>query len=56
VQILRTYVRQQDAEQLQVEMDTARADIAAIVPEVHERLPDLPPPARFENPEQTRFR
>ena len=56
VQILRTYVRQRDAEQLQVEMDAAAADIAAIVPEVRERLPDLPPPARFEDPEQARFR
>jgi DNA-binding CsgD family transcriptional regulator len=37
-------------------MSTGAADIATIVPEVREQLPDLPLPLRFEDPEQARFR
>jgi predicted ATPase len=37
-------------------MGVGAADIAAIVPEVRERLPNLPLPLRFEDPEQSRFR
>jgi DNA-binding NarL/FixJ family response regulator len=37
-------------------MGAGAADIAVIVPEVRERLPDLLPPRRFEDPEQARFR
>jgi DNA-binding CsgD family transcriptional regulator/tetratricopeptide (TPR) repeat protein len=56
VQIIRAYVRERDGAQLRAEMGAGAADIAAIVPEVRERLPDLPLPLRFEDPEQARFR
>src|SRR5262245_7246919 len=56
VQIVRAYVRERDVAQLRTEMGTGAADIAAIVPEVRERLSDLPLPLRFEDPEQARFR
>jgi predicted ATPase len=56
VQIVRAYVRERDVAQLRAEMGAGAADIAAIVPEVRERLPDLPLPLRFEDPEQARFR
>jgi predicted ATPase len=56
VQIVRAYIRERDVAQLRVEMGTGAADIATIVPEVRERLPDLPLPLRFEDPEQARFR
>ncbi len=56
VQIIRAYVRERDVAQLRAEMGAGAADIAAIVPEVRERLPDLPLPLRFEDPEQARFR
>jgi predicted ATPase len=56
VQILRTYVRTRNPAQLGSEMGAGAADIAAIVPEVRERLPDLPTPPRFADPEQARFR
>jgi DNA-binding CsgD family transcriptional regulator len=56
VQLLRAYVRERQAERVQVEMGAGAADIATIVPEVRERLPDLPPPTHFDDPEQARFR
>ena len=56
VQIIRAYVRERDVAQLRAEMGAGAADIAAIVPEVREQLPDLPLPLRFEDPEQARFR
>ena len=56
VQIIRAYVRARDITQLHAEMGAGAADIAALVPEVRERLPDLPLPLRFEDPEQARFR
>ena len=56
VQIIRAYVRERDVAQLRAEMGAGAADIAAIVPEVGERLPNLPLPLRFEDPEQARFR
>ena len=56
VQILRAYVRERDTEQVQAEMGVGAADIATVVPEIRQRWPDLPPPRRFEDPEQARFR
>jgi DNA-binding CsgD family transcriptional regulator len=56
VQIVRAYIRERDVAQLRAEMGSGAADIAAIVPEVRERLPDLPLPLRFEDPEQARLR
>ena len=56
VQILRAYMRGRDVDQLRTEMGAGAVDIAAIVPEVREQLPDFPMPPHFEDPEQARFR
>src|SRR5262249_48949033 len=45
VQIIRTYVHERDAESVRSEMGPGAADIAQVVSEVRERLPDLAPPA-----------
>ncbi|HLF05323.1 MAG TPA: AAA family ATPase [Dehalococcoidia bacterium] len=55
LQPLRAYVHQQDAGQLRSEMGPGAAEIAEIVSDVKERLPDLKPPPQLE-PEQARFR
>ena len=47
VQAIRSYVREREPEQLRSEMGAGAADIAEIVSDVRERLPDLEhPPAR----------
>ena len=56
VQIIRTYVRDCEPEKMRVEMGTGAGDIAELVPEVKERLPDVQPPPPLESPEQARFR
>ena len=56
VQIVRTYVRDCDAEQLHTAMGAGAADIADMAPEVREHLSDLPLPPRLDDPEQARFR
>ncbi|MCI0824856.1 MAG: protein kinase, partial [Chloroflexi bacterium] len=55
VQAIRSYVRQRDPEQLRSEMGAGAADIAEVVSDVRERLPDLQPAPQLE-PEQARFR
>jgi predicted ATPase len=55
VQPLRAYVQQRNPEQLKSELGNGAADIAQIVPEVHDRLPGLAPLPELE-PEQARFR
>ncbi len=55
LQLLRSYIQRQTPEQLQLEMGSGAADIAEILPELREKLPDLEPPANLE-PEQARFR
>ena len=55
VQAIRSYVRDRDPEQLRSEMGAGAADIAEMVSDVRERLPDLQPTAQME-PEQARFR
>jgi class 3 adenylate cyclase/tetratricopeptide (TPR) repeat protein len=54
VQAIRSYVRDRDPEQLRTEMGAGAADIAGVVSDVRERLPDLPTPP--EEAEQARFR
>jgi len=44
VQAIRSYVRERDPEQLRSEMGAGAADIAEVVSDVRERLPDLAPP------------
>jgi DNA-binding CsgD family transcriptional regulator len=56
VEIIRAYVQERAADQLRAEMGAGAADIAAIVPEVRERLPGLAAPPSLESPEQARFR
>jgi DNA-binding NarL/FixJ family response regulator len=55
VQIVRAYVEAADPTVLRQDMGAGAADIAQVVPVVHERLPDLPPPPPVE-PEAARFR
>ncbi len=55
VQALRTYVHERDTAALLAEMGSGAADIAQVVSELRERLPDLPTPPLLE-PEQARFR
>jgi tetratricopeptide (TPR) repeat protein len=55
VQAIRSYVRERDPQQLRSEMGAGAADIAEVVSDVREVLPDLKPPPQLE-PEQARFR
>ena len=55
VQLLRAYVQQADPEQLRSEMGPGAADIAEIIPEVRQKLPELEQAPALE-PEQARFR
>ena len=55
VQLVRAYVREKDADQLRSEMGRGAADIAEIVSEVRDKLPDLEPPPDLE-PDGARFR
>jgi len=55
VQIIRAYLHERDAQSVRSEMGVGAADIAQVISEVRERLPDLPVPAPVE-PEQARFR
>ena len=43
VQIIRSYMRARDLDALRAEMQAGAADIAGLVPELHDLLPDLPP-------------
>ena len=56
VQAVRLYIREQPPEQLRSEMGSGATDIADIILDVKERLPDLPPQPRLDNPDQARFR
>ena len=55
VQIVRSYVRHCEAQTLRQEMGGGAVDIAQVITEVREHLPDLPSPSAPE-PEQARFR
>ena len=55
LQSLRSYIQQQAPKQLQAEMGPGAADIAEILSEVREKLPNLESPPALE-PEQARFR
>ena len=48
-------MRESDPERLRSELGAGGADIAEIVPEVGERLPDIEPPPPLD-PDQARFR
>jgi tetratricopeptide (TPR) repeat protein len=55
VQAIRSYVRDREEQQLRSEMGAGAADIAEVVSDVRERLPDLKSAPQLE-PEQARFR
>ena len=55
VQAIRSYVRERDPEQLRSEMGAGAGDIAEVVSDVRERLPNLHPAPELE-PDQARFR
>jgi DNA-binding SARP family transcriptional activator len=54
-QALRAYVRESGATALAAQLGPGAPEVAQIVPELRQRLPDLPPPAQIE-PEGARFR
>ena len=56
VQAIRSYVRECDPEQLRSELGAGAAEIAGVVPDVRQRLPDLEETPTFEDPQQARFR
>ena len=55
LQIIRAYAQGLEPVKLASVMGPGAADIAQVVSEIKERLPDLPPPPSLE-PEQARFR
>lgn len=56
VQVIGAYVHAESVEQARAALGAGASDIAAIVPEVRERLPDIAPSNAGDNPEQARFR
>ncbi len=54
-QVLRAAIRDLDSDSLRHALGPGGPDIAEIVPEVRERLPELPPASRLDSP-QARFR
>jgi tetratricopeptide (TPR) repeat protein len=56
VQTLRSYVRSREPDQLRRELGSGAAEIAEIVSEVRERLPDLKSPTVHDSQEEARFR
>ena len=56
VQVIRSYIRDCDLDQLRSEMEAGAADIAEMVPEVGRRLRDLQPLPVLDSPERARFR
>jgi class 3 adenylate cyclase len=55
VQVIRAYIHDRDAEGIVSVMGPGAADIAQVVSDIRERVPDLPQPPELE-PEQARFR
>jgi eukaryotic-like serine/threonine-protein kinase len=55
LQALRVYVQERSTAELIDQMGAGAADIAQIVPEIRERIPDLPAPPALD-PDQARFR
>ena len=56
IQLIRSYVREHEPQQINTEMGSGAADIAEIVSDVRERLPGLQPATKLDDPEQARFR
>ena len=56
VQALRSCVRGRGPEQLRAELGTGAAEVAELVPDVRQQLPDLGVPSGRADPQQARFR
>jgi DNA-binding SARP family transcriptional activator len=56
VEALRSYVRECDPEQLRSELGAGASEVAEVIADVRERLPDLAPRRRVDDPRQARFR
>jgi DNA-binding SARP family transcriptional activator len=56
VQAIRSCVRDRDSEQLRSELGPGAADIADLVPDVRQRLPDAGEPPALSDPKHARFR
>jgi DNA-binding SARP family transcriptional activator len=56
VQAIRASVRHREAEQLVRELGPGAAEVAELVPDVRQRLPELETPAAPADPQQARFR
>jgi DNA-binding CsgD family transcriptional regulator len=56
IQAVRSYVRECGAKRLSSEMGSGGGVIAELIPDVREKLPDLPKPVALDNPESSRFR
>ena len=56
VEAIRSYIREQYTDRVRSEMGVGAADIAEIVPDVRERMPELRTPPRQASPEEARFR
>jgi hypothetical protein len=56
VQPLRSYIQQQDPQRLRSEMGSGAADIAEVIPDLRNKLPDLELPPALDSPEAARFR
>ncbi len=56
VQVLRACVRERGAEQLTDELGAGAAEVAELVPDVRQRLPELQMPSGSADPQQARFR
>ena len=56
IQAIRSYVRDSEPEDLRAEMGQGASDIAEVVPEINEQMPQLKPSPPLDNPEQARFR
>ncbi|MDQ3865516.1 MAG: AAA family ATPase, partial [Actinomycetota bacterium] len=55
VQVVRSYIGETDTEALRAQLGAAATEIARIVPELRQLLPDVPPPPSLD-PEAARFR
>jgi DNA-binding NarL/FixJ family response regulator len=56
LQVIRAYAETQDDERLRAILGPGASDLAEIVPELAQRLPDLPPAPRSADATQARFR
>ena len=56
VQAIRSYVREIDPDELRRQMGSSASVVAEIVTDVKDRLPELQPPPKMDDPDSARFR